>query len=211
MTLREEIVLELIKFGLTLATLAVGWYFGLRIVTEWDIRKKRQELDIAAAEAFHGLYGEFREIARLWRTYKYEGNPDTRVRFPADLRFDLVRRAAAAEGRVEALIVRLATGRVLDRDAVRTLGLFRQAYQQLREAIRDDKRFDWTRPTREYALYNELTSRVAHLIDETLPVRQEDAKEAARALGLIAAVEPADWQRELTRAGEAAHPAPTHG
>ena len=47
--------------------LAATWFLGQRILNSWDLRKKRQELDIAAATQFQQLYGEAKEVARLWR------------------------------------------------------------------------------------------------------------------------------------------------
>lgn len=43
---------ELLKIAVTVLLLPAGWFVGQRIVVAWDIRKKRQELDIASAESF---------------------------------------------------------------------------------------------------------------------------------------------------------------
>ena len=148
----DSVKLELIKTGFTCLTLVLGWFIGQRIIVYWDIMKKRQELDIEAATQFHLLYGEFKEVSRLWRAFSY---PDKKVSFSKDVPSDLLKRASAAEGGIEAIILKLATERILDGEDIRTLGLFRQAYQKLREAIREDEDLEWTHDSKEYKLYNE--------------------------------------------------------
>jgi hypothetical protein len=197
MSFSQALQLEMIKFALGLVTLSVGWFFGQRIVAAWDIRKKRQELDIAAARDFHNLYGEFREVSRLWRAFMYVGTNGNEINFAPELRLEFMRRAATAEGRIESLIVKLATERKLSPAEMRTLGLFRQAYQRLREAIRNGERFDWTRSSPEYALHNELTSQVAFMIDQKRIRRQATSADAAKQLRSIAGVEPEEWEREV--------------
>jgi len=109
-----------------------------------------------------------------------------------------MRRAATAEGKIESLIVKLATERELTPDEIRTLGLFRQAYQRLREAIRNGDRFDWTRNSRKYLLYNQLSSRVAHMIDGENTRRQTSSTKAGEQLHQIAAMAPEAWDEVVT-------------
>lgn len=204
MTFHQTLLIEVLKFVLGIGTLSLGWFYGQRIVAKWDVLKKRQELDLAAARDFHNLYGEFREISRLWRAFVYEDAAGTKIKFDPSLRLELMRRAATAEGRIESLIVKLATERELETDEIRTLGLFRQAYQRLREAIRNGDRFDWTRNSREYLLYNELSSRLAHMIDRESVRRQITAAKAAEQLQQIAAVPPQAWDEVVIRPPAAA-------
>lgn len=57
--------LELFKAGLGLLvaalTLAATWWVGYRISANWNLRQKRNELNLAAVAAFHSMYGEFKE------------------------------------------------------------------------------------------------------------------------------------------------------
>jgi hypothetical protein len=135
MQLADYIQLEIIKTGLACLLLILGWIFGQRVIAYWDIKKKRQELDIATAMQFHKLYGEFKEVSRLWRAFTFVGQRDKEIIFPESFVMELLRRATAAEGNVEGIIVKLASERVLLLEDLKTLGLFRQAYQKLREAV----------------------------------------------------------------------------
>jgi hypothetical protein len=128
------------------------------------VRKKHQELDIETAMQFHKLYGEFKEVSRLWRVFSFTGQRVTNIIFPDTTPWDLLKRATAAEGVVEAIIVKLASERVLAEEDIKTLGLFRQAYQKLREAIRDGASLKWTYGTPEYTFYNDLASKAAYII-----------------------------------------------
>jgi hypothetical protein len=195
----ESLELELIKTVLLLVPLALTWMFGNKIVAYWDIREKRRELDIAAEIEFHKLYGEFKKISRLWRVCMFKGARPAKFAFSPTAVFDLLKRASAAEARVEAIIVKLATERVLEEPDIRTLGLFRQAYQQLREAIRDAQDLHWTNGTPEYDLFNELTVRTACIIASNKTTKQDDPVDAARVLKKITSVRPEHWQSEIER------------
>ena len=192
---------ELIKTGLTIVTLGVGWLLGQRIIAYWDLKKKRQGLDIETATQFHRLYGEFKDISRLWRAYRYEGK---KLEYPAAFPIELLGRASAAEGGVEAIVLKLATEKNLEEEDIKTLGLFRQAYQELRVAIRGDMSFEWTREAPEYVLYNDLASETACIIswakarqmsvfwDKTR--RRSALAEAPRTLQKITAIRSKDWK-----------------
>jgi hypothetical protein len=90
---------------------------------------------------------------------------------------------------------------VLNEEEIRSLGLFRHAYQKLREAIRDDRPLEWTHDKPEYQLYNELTSRIAHIIASDVRKRQEDSNGAAETLRQIAALRPDDWKHAIAARG----------
>ncbi len=157
-------------------------------------QKKRQELDIATVTQFHKLYGEFKEVSRLWRAFKY---PERKLVYPESMPMELQRRAAAAEGELEAIIVKLAAERRLDRDEKKTLGLFRQAYQKLREAIRGDEDFKWTHETPEYKLYNDLASKTAYIIFSKQAIKHLQSADAADALQEITSHGKKAWEDAL--------------
>ena len=160
----DNVRLEMIKTILTCATLAFGWYVGQRIIAYWDIRKKRQELDILIAREFHKLYGEFKEVSRLWSAFTYTGHRTQKLDFPDTTRVELLKRATASEGALEAMVVKLATERELKDDDIEVLGSFRQIYQQLREAIRDGAPLKFTYGTSGYVTFNDLASKISCII-----------------------------------------------
>ncbi len=67
---------------------------------------------------------------------------------------------------MEAVFVKLASEKNLKEDEVETLGKFRQAYQQLREAIRDNRVLDWSYFTHpEYLSFKVGATKVACMIN----------------------------------------------
>jgi len=175
----------------------ITWFIGQRIIAYWDIRKKRQEFDIATAVQFQQLYGEFKEIGKLWRIIKK--NKDPNLALPEHTRWELLERATAAESKVEAILVKLATERHLCASDLKQLGLFRQAYQQLREAIRDDKRLNFGFHSPEYKLYNELASNVALLISSGEHTKNLSSKAAQKNLQEIVRIRSKDFKEELDK------------
>lgn len=126
-----ESIKALPSLGVALVTLTLGWLVGNRLTARWDERKKHRELDLLALGVFYDIYGQFFAIWKLWSATP-TGLPDAE-----EFRRGLLERAAEVEGRLESLLVRIATERKLsDRDAI-LLGCFRQAVQGLRESISD--------------------------------------------------------------------------
>lgn len=162
MTFNDYLILEFIKTGLALVVLVVTWFFGQRILAYWELKKKRKELDIATATQFQHLYGEYKQLWRLWKVFSNRSEYDLLV--PDHTRWELLQRATAAESSVEAVIVKLTTERAINKTDIETLGLFRQAYQQLRQGIRDNKTLRLSHESPEYILFNELSDKVACLI-----------------------------------------------
>ncbi|NVN93078.1 MAG: hypothetical protein HXX11_21125 [Desulfuromonadales bacterium] len=199
MSYAESVQLEMIKTGLVCCTLVFGWVIGQRIITYWDIKKKRQELDIAAATQFHKLYGEFKEVSRLWRAFSFIGERSKQLIFPETIPLELLSRAVTAEGGVEAIIVKLATERVLEEDDIKTLGLFRQAYQQLRQAIRNGESLEWTYDKPEYHLFNDLACKTTCIISSNKTKKSPESSAATNILRQITSIRSIDWDDELNR------------
>lgn len=168
--------LEVFKAVLSLGLLALGWFLGQRVVAYWDVKKKRSELDMAAAQRFFELYGEFKAINRLWNTFCFNKHPElsqknraagkTLIEIPDadEVRWELLKRAAAAESGVESLVLKLASERSLGEEQLRALGQFRQDYQKLREAIRTNEPLGWRRGDKAYDLFNEDAATFAQMI-----------------------------------------------
>ena len=130
-TLWTESVKAVPNLVVALLTLSLGWFVGNRLSARWDERKKRRDLDLVALGVFYDIYGQFFSIWKLWSNAP-KGLPDD-----DDFRRALLNRAAETEGKLESLLVRLASERRLsDRDCT-LLGCFRQAVQSLRESIQE--------------------------------------------------------------------------
>src|ERR1700681_3799105 len=155
MTYEQQLSLELIKAGL-------GWFIGLRLTVHWNLRQKRRELDFTNAQEFHAIYGDFKETSKIWRIVKR--NKDRNLTILPECRWSLLTQACAVEGKNEAIIVKLATERRMIPAETRTLGLFRQALQTLRESIRDDEEVPSSSRGAEYVFVNELAAEVACII-----------------------------------------------
>jgi hypothetical protein len=136
---------EVFKFLLTLASsgviLLLTWGVGQSISAKWSLRQKRRELQLDAANTFDRLYGEFFKIWKLWKNYKKENMDSKNVS-----QWDLLAMSAEAEAGMEGILVKIASEFKLTDEDIITLGRFRQAYQTLREYIREDKPFTWNHP-----------------------------------------------------------------
>jgi hypothetical protein len=202
--------LELLKAGLSLSvaliTLGLGWFVGHRLTVKWNIIQKQRETDITIVQEFYSLYGEFKEISKVWRVIKR--NNGTLV-VPEDSRWLLLTRACAVESRNEAIVVKLATERQLKADALKDLGLFRQALQRLRESIRDNVEVPFSSRGPEYVFFNDLAARVGSLVSSSHAAATLDPKKASQRLEGIANVRLPDFDRELNLFKEA-HPEFAH-
>jgi hypothetical protein len=201
MSIKVQILIELVKAGFSLLLLIITWGIGQRIIASWDIRKKRQELDIASASQFQQLYGEFKEVGKLWRIYIK--NKDVELTFPEHTRWELLKRATSAESEIEAIIVKLATERSLSKSEIKELGLFRQAYQQLREAIRDNKPLGLGSYGPEYTFFNNLASNVACMISSGQRPKRLHPDKARRNLQAIVDVRLKHFRKALEEQNEA--------
>jgi len=162
----SQVQIEFVKFGfgllLSLMTLAFGWLIGQRLTVNWNLRQKRRELDFLAVSQFHSIYGEQKEISRIWRLVKKQrGAP---LEPPADIRWQLATRACQLESRYESLVVKLATERPLCDNEISQVGLFRQAVQQVRESIRDDVEIPASSFGTDYVFVNALAADVARVV-----------------------------------------------
>lgn len=73
MSFQQSVFLELIKTGLAVLVLGISWFVGQQILAYWEIKKKRRELDIATVTEFQQLYGEYKEVWRLWKLAQAAG------------------------------------------------------------------------------------------------------------------------------------------
>ena len=174
MTFNEQVIIEVIKLGLSIIFLFITWGIGQSILTYWEVKKKRKELDIQTVQRLQELIGEWKTVWRLWKVYKE--NAANSLNKPEYTRWELLSRVSAAEGGIEAILLKIASERSITKGDCEQLGLFRQAYQQLREAIRDDNSILWDRKDPEYWMFHELSVRVTYIFEGSEAKRSaEDA------------------------------------
>src|SRR5258708_22594696 len=94
-------------------------------------RSRRRESDLAAVATFYRLYGEFFATWKLWSAYK---DSEVGIGVPDNPRWLLLERAEVAESGFEALLVKLASARILNTTDEDMLGGFREGYQTPRES-----------------------------------------------------------------------------
>ena len=174
--LSHGIGLELVKatltLGISILSLMAGWLIGQRIVADWQWRQKQRELNLAAASEFYEHYGEFLSVDRLWDSYNdpLRSPPESELFVRPTIAdreavpWRLLERATVAEAGIEAALLRLAVERCLSCSDCVELGKARQAYQQLREAIRVNKTLDWKSDSEEYLCFKSHSAFVGSVL-----------------------------------------------
>ena len=190
---------ELLKAGLSLivgvVVLLLGWFVGQRLTVRWNLVQKQREADLADLQHFYALYGEFKEVSKLWRVMKRNTGEGFDV--PKETRWSLVSRACGVESKNEAIVVKLATERDLSADAMRHLGLFRQALQKLRESIRDDVEIPFASRGPAYVFFNDVAAMVATIVSSSQRDKSSDPSKASGRLETIANVRLPDFDRAM--------------
>lgn len=161
------------------STGVVAAIVGAWLALYWNTRQKQRELDLSTAESFHRLYGEFFAVWKLWN---YLIRDVGEQELPGASRWELLKRATDAEAGVEAILGTLASQRSLKPEVVADLGKFRQAFQSLRETIRDGQPLEWNESSDpHYLSYKELATSVAALIHSGRRARSSSARKRAAA------------------------------
>jgi hypothetical protein len=134
------------------------------------------------------LYGEFKELVKIWRLVKMAPSATQE-----EERWSLLKRASALESKSEALVLRLTSERRLTKEQLEKLGLFRQAMQTIRESIRDNKDCPLGSRNIEYRLLNRLAPEVLSMV----AAKPEEilAEEAKTQLSNVVAVTSKRWQQ----------------
>jgi len=172
---------ELIKQGLSLCVtmfgLSAGWLIGQKLSYGWNVRQKRRELQLAASQQFYAAYGEFFATWKLWNRLEQD-NEDFETR-----RWELHKRAAAAEATVEGILVKLSSELQLAEEELKDLGCFRQAFQQLRQSIRKSEFLSWgDSENPKYIAFKTYATRVSHLLAREWTASAPDVDRAAEQL-----------------------------
>jgi hypothetical protein len=147
------------------ATLGGGWLVSARVTDRWDRIKKRRDSDLAAAQGFQKLYGEF---FALWKSWDAAHRYAATTKASSTANWECVQRAAATEGALEALLAKLASERCLTDQDIDVLGGVRQGFQSLRESIRAGKNLDWRDSNSEcYSAFKGLCSYTSTLLNSS--------------------------------------------
>ena len=163
-------------------TVVLAVVVGQRLVARWGVWQKRRELALNATKDFYRSYGEFFAVWKLWNYSRAK----LEAACPTDCRWKLLERAVAAEAQVESLLVRLAAERPLNDKECEDAGKLRQAFQTLREAIRDGKQIPWVGDeVSEYKALKALSCHVAHMIATSHERKSPSREEAWRSLKTI--------------------------
>jgi len=149
----------------------LAWVVGTSVSYVWDERRRRRESDLTALATFYQLYGQFFATWKLWSSNKRYG---AKLAPPDQVQWGLLECAENVEGGFEALLVKLASERSLNNDDKLLLGCFREAYQMLREKIRENEPLDWwASPTHsgdgfeQYRAFKALAGYVASLLESS--------------------------------------------
>jgi hypothetical protein len=183
----HEAINTLYALASTIIALLIGWFVGQRLTYVWNVRQKRREIQLAASQQFYVAYGEFFATWKLWNRLERDIE-DFEAR-----RWELHKRAAAAEAIVEGILVKLSSELTLSELEIATLGFFRQAFQHLREAIRQDCVLSWTTSEDpEYKAFKGLATRVSGLLAREWSMKPPTPDEAESQLLKITA---SDWEK----------------
>lgn len=162
------------------AFVAVIAWFGTGLLTRrHESATAKRERDLAAAEQFYAVYGEFFATWKAWEFVRGRSR-SSKGTVSEHTRQDLLARAAECEGRYESLIVRVVLEHRLRPDARTMLWAMRFALKELRHSIRDDKPLGWWRTddpsradrhegSRRYAAFKALASSVASIMVDADP------------------------------------------
>jgi hypothetical protein len=171
MTLREELIKLALSFlGITL--------LGGAFTAFWTSLQRRREIEEMELKSFYDNYGRLLTACRLWNAAKSKKIP-----FPNEAaRYQLLKQASEAESVLEGMLLKLASERTLNPDQQSRLGRFRQGYQSVRQAIRDDREGLWTSSQADsYLDFKEGAALFASLLKKHIWMRaptQESARQA---------------------------------
>jgi hypothetical protein len=186
--------MELAKIVLgPLVTALFAWLVGNRISANWALRQKHREYSLSIGTEFYQVYGEFFATWKLANYAFRHERPDITDGFIQDL----IARAAALEARIEALLLRMASELRLEPAEARTLGLYRQAVQQLRHSIIRRQQLDFFGAGQaKYEFYKQLSVTVGDLVRE-LGERPRPTRE--RAATQMTEITSSKWEAEWLR------------
>jgi hypothetical protein len=180
-SLPPEAIGPLVSAILTpIITLGAAWAVGNRLTASWGFWQKRREQALAATNDFYRLYGEFFAVWKLWDHWLRQSTSEDCL--VAERGWKLLERAIAAEASMETMMVKLASERTLSRVDLALLGRFRQAFQLLRETMRERVPLNWLSSEHsEYLAFKELAVSVSRTVSTVDLSRQLPSEKQGRA------------------------------
>jgi hypothetical protein len=122
-------------------------------------------MDLAAAQDFQRLYGEF---VAIWKTWDFLTDGHTPVTTPEHVGWSCLERATAAEGEIVALLAKLAAERFLADEEIDMLGGVRQAFKVVRRSIKRGEPIGWeTSGSEPYTSIKSLSAAIPVLLNTT--------------------------------------------
>jgi hypothetical protein len=178
--------------GLVVGAFAAAWATSFR-----QDFVKRRELALHTTEEFYSAYGEFYATWKRWNYSFPKENPAV----PPEPRELMLERVLRAEAKMEPILIKLLCEREMEPQEIEAAAKFRQAFQQLRAAIRHNHRLNWedTRQP-EYLALKRNASYVGYLISTMHIVRRPDP--ATLATQLTHAMDQRweeNWQEPVAR------------
>lgn len=186
----QEAIKAAYSFGTSALVLCLGWFIGLRLTYAWNMRQKRREFQLSSAQQFYLAYGEFFAVWKLWNRLDRAASASVLE----ERSWELHKRAAAAEAIIEGTLVKLSSELRLSDEQLDTLGCFRQAFQQLREAIREGHDLAWdSSEAPKYKAFKTLAVNVSILLGKDWPKEAPCHRCASRQLMKITSNE---WEKK---------------
>jgi len=150
--------LEVFKFFLSFVLLLISWTIGKKLLGFWEKKRRLREISLEIRSKFHEAYGNFKSLVRMWNIL---GKPSQ-----LDEDSELIKAAVDAEGRVEELLISVSAVKHLRPDDITTLGLLRQGYQTVRQAIEkgESEKVPYNYKSDQYRLFNTLMTEVSRLM-----------------------------------------------
>lgn len=166
--LREEECVKAVASAKIDALLALGTAIlaivvGGTVTYFWTSRQKSREFELSSLNNLYRAFGEFLAVRRIWNQYK-DGSYTTQEKQDT-----LFTRSAEIEATIEALVIQIASERTLNTAQTDDLGGLRQAFQSLREHIREDRKLSWGSSDHEQSVaFKDKSARVCQML---LPTR----------------------------------------
>jgi hypothetical protein len=143
------------------------------------ILRRRGEMLLAAQERLYELYGEVITIWRLWNSVAEGVTPLMNDDNKEQVRRQLYDRAVVANGRVEAILLKLTSEQEMDERTLDMVGKFRQAFAATRKHIRRNQPLPWySSESPDYVAFKRLGAFISHLVVTERPGRRISAERA---------------------------------
>jgi tetratricopeptide (TPR) repeat protein len=157
----NDVAIETYKGLIAVLILLLTWGIGNRIAVHWAILQKQKETEISISNELYTLYGNFFSMWKLWRYCLTHKNDKTMEQIITD--------SYISEGKIEAILVKIATEKKLNYTQLEILGRFRQAYQRLRECIQAGKDLPWmSSDNSEYLTFKFLSYMVSCIVQSNI-------------------------------------------